>query len=69
VTTVEARTAAAAASSIDGRPEGAPEIVCTGTFEVRRQLHLAAEIEALVVVERIPQAGEPATASAGRLLR
>jgi hypothetical protein len=67
VTTVDARTAAVAAGSIDGRPEGAPETVFTGTFEVRRQRHLAAEIEALVAVERSPQAGELATAAGGRL--
>jgi hypothetical protein len=69
VTTVDARTAAAAAGSIERRLEGAPETVFSGTFEVRRQLHLAAEIEALVVVERSPQPGELATTAAARLPR
>ena len=47
----------------------ATQTVFSGTFEVRRQLHLAAEIEALVVVERSPQPGELATTAAARLPR
>ena len=64
VNTVDARrmVAAPAAGSIDRRREDPPETVSRGTFEVRRQLHLAAEIEALVAVERGPQAEELATA-------